>query len=181
MKIHDHLIASRILKGDARAFGNLIDMFKSRVFNYCLRMTNNYQESEDLTQEVFLKLYKNMASYDWNKSALSTWIYSITRNTCLNYARDQEAKKVKTIEISQVNAGIRDGNQYRFVEERMLLFQVLNSLTLNERELIIMKDYLDLTYKEIGLILGLPIGTVKTRVHVIRSRLRQMLKEGDMR
>lgn len=176
MRYLDKLHANKILQGDVKAFESLIDSYKGRVFSYCLRMSNDHHASEDLTQEVFLKVYRNMKYYDSRKAALNTWIYTICRNICLNYIRDRERAGIGTI-LTEFDAISCSSDPYRSLDNRLILIRALNKLSLEERELLIMKDYLDFKYREIGQLLDLPVGTVKSRIHSARVRLKQELEE----
>lgn len=176
MKYLDRLTAIRIREGDVEAFEALIHAYQSRVFSYCLRMTNDYQVAEDLTQEVFIKVYRNIEKYDWQQSRLSTWIYTISRNTSLNYLRDLERRVPEKILGGDELAKIVAGETTLLVEERMRLIEALSRLSPEEREMVLWKDYLDLKCSEIAEILQMPVGTVKSRLFSIRRRLRQDLK-----
>lgn len=176
MRYLDRLTAIRIQAGDVQSFEALINIFKSRIISYCVRMLNDHYVAEDLTQEIFLKVYRNMNDYDWQKASLSTWIYSITRNTCLNYLRDKGKHQHQVMNAGFPEACVEAEDPYLFLEDKLCLVQALNTLTPEDRELVIMKDYLDLKYREIGQILQLPTGTVKSRLHGIRARLRKILK-----
>lgn len=175
MRYLDKLQANKIVQGDVQAFENLINSYKGRVFSYCLRMSNDHYASEDLTQEIFLKVYRNMEYYDSRKAAINTWIYAICRHTCLNYIRDRKRCGDHTA-LPEHDTFSNPGDQYRSLENRLCLIRALNKLSLEERDLLIMKDYLDLKYREIAQILELPVGTVKSRIHGTRQRVRQELE-----
>ncbi|MEN6392128.1 MAG: RNA polymerase sigma factor [Syntrophomonas sp.] len=176
MRYLDKLQANKIIQGDVKAFEILIESYKGRVFSYCLRMSNDHHASEDLTQEVFLKVYRNMQYYDSHKAALNTWIYTICRHTCLNYVRDRERAGMDTALAEPDTLGC-SGDPYRSLDNRLCLIRALNKLSLEERELLIMKDYLDFKYREIAKLLGLPVGTIKSRIHSTRMRVKQELEE----
>lgn len=177
MRYLDKLLANKILQGDVQAFESLIDNYKGRVFSYCLRMSNDHHASEDMTQEVFLKIYRNMQYYDSRKAALNTWIYAICRNTCLNYIRDRERTGIVGTALTQPDDIASLGNPYQSLENRLCLLRALNRLSLEERELLIMKDYLDLKYREIAQLLDTPVGTIKSKIHNTRMRVKQELEE----
>ncbi|HWP96748.1 MAG TPA: RNA polymerase sigma factor [Syntrophomonadaceae bacterium] len=179
MRYLDRLIAKRIREGDVQAFEGLMVDFQARLFSYCIRMTNDYHAAEDLTQEIFIKVFKNIGLYDETKAALSTWIYTICRRTCLNYLRDYGREPYQPIHEDPMGAGGTGKDPYKFLEDRLLLIRALNELDPEDREMVILKDYLDLKYREIGRILILPTGTVKSRIHSIRTRLRLVLKGGE--
>lgn len=178
MRYLDRLTAIRIREGDVEAFEALINTYQSRVFSYCLRMINDYGAAEDLTQEIFLKVYRGIRTYDWQAGRLSTWIYAITRNTCINHLRTQDRRVTETKVSGDELSRQRSPNLFSHLEDRIRLVAALNKLSPEDRDIVLWKDYLDLKYREIGDMLGLPIGTVKSRLFSIRQRLRQEL-EGE--
>lgn len=178
MRFNDRSIAIRIHEGDAEAFERFIDTFKSRVFSYCLRMVDDYHTAEELTQDTFLKAYRSIGGYDWHKASLSTWLYTICRNNCLNHLRDMKRQPGPIENDNPVR--VLTADQYFMLEQKLSLLEALNRLTPEEREMVLLKDYLDLRYHEVGQILGVPTGTVKSRTHTIRAKLRSILiSEGN--
>lgn len=175
MRLLDMVTANRIQGGDVDAFEKLIEGHKNRVFNYCLRVVGNYHTAEELSQEIFIKVYRSIESYDWRKASLSTWIYSISRHTCLNCLRDEKFHQTELIKEDFEDTNISLEGQYIIKEDWTQLARAINSLKLEDREIVIMKDYLGFKYGEIGLITGLPPGTVKSRLHGIRMRLKKIL------
>jgi len=180
MKYLDRLTAIRIREGDAQTFEALIRAYQSRVFSYCLRITNDHGAAEDLTQEIFLKVYRSIESYNWQQARLSTWIYTISRNTCFNYLCSLERRAPETVVGGEELSQLASRDRIFQLEDRIRLIEALNQLSPEDRDLVLWKDYLDLKYSEIGQILQLPVGTVKSRLFTIRRRLRQELK-GDAR
>lgn len=177
MRISDMITSRKIRDGDVETFEKIIDLYKQKVFNYCLRMTNNYYIAEDLAQDVFIKVYQRITTYDWSKSSLSTWIYVISRNTCLNYLRDTKIEVHGEIELQLSGNNLTPEDLILKEEERQRLLAALNSLPVQDRELIIMVDYLSLKYREAGELMGIPTGTVKSRLHGIRQKLKKDLGE----
>lgn len=174
MRFNDRSIAIRIQEGDAEAFERFIDTFKSRVFSYCLRMVNDYHAAEELTQDTFLKAYRGISGYDWHKASLSTWLYTICRNNCLNHLRDMK-RQPGQFEDDEYAVQVSTTDQYYMLEQSLCLLEALNRLSPEEREMVLLKDYLDLTYHAVGQILGVPTGTVKSKTHTIRAKLRSIL------
>ncbi|MGE5405541.1 MAG: RNA polymerase sigma factor [Candidatus Saccharibacteria bacterium] len=175
MRLNDMITAERIINGDVRAFEALINTHKIRVFNYCLGFVADHYIAEDLAQEVFIKVYRNIGSYDWKKAALATWIFRIARNTCLNHVRDNIANHSEILDTNMVASSARDQTN---LENRIMLLQAFAKLPAADRDLVVLKDYLGFGYHEVGRILNIPTGTVKSRLHSIRARLRAIL--GDI-
>lgn len=179
MRLLDKLTANKIRDGDVRAYEELINAHKDRVFNYCLRMAGNYHLAEELAQEVFVKVFRGIGSYDWRKAALSTWIYTISHNTCLNYLRNSRKEQHQAFEETYMDKYPSAEEQYLVIEDRERMIKALNALPPEERELVLMKDYLELKYREVGQITGVPAGTVKSRLHQVRAKIRRLLGDGD--
>lgn len=179
MRLLDKLIANKIRDGDVKAFEDLINVHKERVFNYCLRMAGNYHLAEELAQEVFVRVYRNIAGYDWRKAALSTWIYTISHNTCLNYLRNSKKDQHQAFAETYMDKYPSAEDQYLVIEDRERMIRALNALLLEEKELVLMKDYLGLKYREVGQITGVPAGTVKSRLHQVRAKVRKLLGDDD--
>lgn len=179
MRVLDRLTARRILEGDADAFESLVYTYKNRVFSYCLRMCQDTAAAEDVAQEVFVKVYRHIGQYQDEKASLSTWIYAICRTTCLNWLRNrrQEAEchetGIEEMPDLRYNAAIRG------MEDRMRLTRLLQALSEEDRDLLLLKDYLDLSCREVAEITGLPTGTVKSRLHAVRKRLQNSFEEGE--
>lgn len=181
MRLLDMSIANQIRDGDAEAFESLINEHKSRVFSYCLRMCENHYAAEDLAQDVFLQAYTNINRYDWTKSSLKTWIFVIAHNICLNYLRNNKGRVHTEVAQDFIDDSRSPEEQYLYREDIGRLIAALRSLPGEDRELVIMKDYLGLKYREVALVLEIPVGTVKSRLHGIRAKLRQMLEDQNER
>ncbi|MGE5415955.1 MAG: RNA polymerase sigma factor [Acidobacteriota bacterium] len=176
MRLNDMITAERIIDRDTLAFEAFVDAHKTRVFNYCLGFVGDHHIAEELAQEVFLKVYRNITSYDWKKASLATWMYRIARNTCLNHVRDNSHQHSENIDSYSMAAAVHSQTE---LDNRIMLFQAFARLAPAERDLVILKDYLGLGYRDVGRILDMPVGTVKSRLHAIRAKLRLIL--GDER
>lgn len=179
MRLFDKITAEKICNDDAPSFENLVNSYKDKVFNYCYRFCNNYQNAEELAQEVFIKIYKNISLYDWQKSSLSTWIYTITHNICINSVRTNTSETLYG-EINIENQTRTDVTEDEVLKEELLdkLRAAIQSLEPKERSLVIMKDYYGFKLKEISKIMNLPIGTLKSRLHMTRKKIRTLI--GDL-
>lgn len=173
LRLWDKTTASKIRNGDVQAFENLINEYKTKIFGYCLHTLNNYHMAEEVTQEVFVKVYKNINTYDSTQSSLSTWIFTITHNTCINCFRNSRTG----IPLQEADYISGPSLEDKVIVDDLLsrLFKILHSLPERDREMIIMKDYLGLKNSEIARILDIPEGTVKSGLHNIRTKIRKKL------
>lgn len=183
-------LAARAAGGDAAAFDELVLRFSDRVFGVAYRMLGDRAEAEDLAQEVFVTLYHSLASFR-GEAKLSTWIYRITRNRCLNRIKFLKRRHIgqhadiddphvapATIDAETRTRGKKDPSQKLEGDELSALLQEhLLLLTGEQRTLVVLRDLEDLTYEEIVDVTGLPLGTVKSRLHRARSALARSLEE----
>jgi RNA polymerase sigma-70 factor (ECF subfamily) len=180
----EEALAARALSGDTGAFDALVTLFTSRVFAVAYRMLGDRAEAEDLSQEVFVALYHALPTFR-GESRLSTWIYRITRNRCLNRLKFLKRRHIgahadiddhvvgRGIDDPATHArGVRDPNKKLERKElSALLEKHLMALPPEQRTLVILRDLEDLSYEEIAEVTGLPIGTVKSRLHRARTEL----------
>lgn len=170
--------------GNLTAFEKLISSYEKKIYNYCLRMTNNREDAEDLTQEVFIRVYNSLKRFRGN-SQLSTWIYRIAHNVCIDRYRKA---KLTTISLSQPKGPDDEremdlpANNSSPEEEAMRmelkkhLLKSISELQPKYRSVIVLRDIQDHSYEEIAEILQLPLGTVKSHISRARAALRQAVR-----
>lgn len=185
-------LVKKAKQGDMRAFEELILQHEKIVYNVALRMMNHSEDAKDISQEVFLKAYRNIGNFD-ERSQFSTWIYRITANTCIDEMRKRKGKQSFSLEEELEN---EEGSMQRQVadegetpEESMLreeqkseILQALESLSPEHKAAVILRDIKGLSYEEITEILELTLGTVKSRISRGRNQLKQeilKLREQD--
>ena len=185
-------LVKRAKQGDMRAFEELILQHEKIVYNVALRMMNHSEDAKDISQEVFLKAYRNIGNFD-ERSQFSTWIYRITANTCIDEMRKRRGRQSFSLEEELEN---EEGSMQRQVadegetpEESMLraeqkseILQALESLSPEHKAAVILRDIKGLSYEEIAEILELTLGTVKSRISRGRNQLKQeilKLREQD--
>lgn len=187
--VTDEALAARAAAGDPGAFDALVVLYTGRVFGVAFRMLGDRAEAEDLSQEVFVTLYGALAGFR-GESKLSTWIYRITRNRCLNRLKflkrrhvgehadiDDPAYSGACADVETRGAGQKDPHRKLANDELSVLLQgYLLELPEEQRALVVLRDLEDLTYEEIVDITGLPLGTVKSRLHRARAALARMLE-----
>jgi RNA polymerase sigma-70 factor (ECF subfamily) len=183
-------LATRCLAGDAQAWEQLARSQHRRVYGICYRFTGSQSDAEDLTQEVFLKMYRNLASFDPSKGGFATWITTLTRNLLVdNYRRNRLERASDSLDESFDGEDdsptkaerLTDGGktQEQLVSGLQLRAQIqdaLRQVSPDLREAVILRDLEDMDYKEIAEILGVPQGTVKSRISRGRSELARLLK-----
>ena len=183
-------LVARLLERDERAFNTLVREYERRIFALVLRMIGNRAEAEDLAQEVFVQVFKAIGSFR-GESKLSTWIYRIAVNLCKNrskYLRVRHSDDQRELGSVEERIGTRDaaganvaqvagpdevmaGKQVELIVQHAIL-----ELEPSFRECLVLRDVEDLSYEEIGVITGLPEGTVKSRIHRARGQLREIVE-----
>jgi RNA polymerase sigma-70 factor (ECF subfamily) len=184
----DRLLAERAIAGDVGAFDALVTGYADRVFGVAYRILGDRAEAEDLAQEVFVALYHSLKTFR-GESRLSTWIYRITKNRCLNRLKflkrrrfgtnadvDDPALRERLVDPATDERGQKTAD--RVLEGRdtaAFVQRFLDELPDEQRTLVVLRDIEDLSYEEIVEITGLPLGTVKSRLHRARAALAVLL------
>jgi RNA polymerase sigma-70 factor (ECF subfamily) len=180
-------LAARCLAGDAQAWEQLAKSQHRRIYGICYRFTGSQSDAEDLAQEAFLKMYRNLASFDPDKGGFTTWLTTLTRNLLVdNYRRSRLERASDSLDEGEEDGPTKaerltDGgkNQEHHVaglELRAQIQEALKQVSPDLREAVILRDLEDMDYKEIAEILGVPQGTVKSRISRGRSELARLLK-----
>jgi RNA polymerase sigma-70 factor (ECF subfamily) len=172
----------RAKRGDARAFQELYEKHKRRVYSLCLRMTANTAEAEDLTQEAFLQLYRKIATFR-GESAFSTWLHRLSVNVVLMHLRKKSLPVVSLEETTQ--GGEEDSPKKDFGAEdlalagsidRLQLQRAVDDLPPGYRTIFVLHDIEGYEHNEIASIVGCSIGNSKSQLHKARMKLRDLLK-----
>ena len=172
----DDEIIKDCLAGNTEAFRLLVDKYHIRIINACNKYTQNINEAEDLAQEVFLKAYQNLKTFKFD-SKFYSWIYRIAVNTSLNYLNSKEKRKEKeTISDESCltnisNIGENPIDYYRMEELTSRIEPMLNVLSEDLRQILILFEVKNKTYEQISNELKMPIGTVRSRLHRARNML----------
>ncbi len=156
---------------DEETFAALFEQYKNLVFKTAYLMLGNPIEAEDALQEVFLSVHRALGTFDPSRAAFSTWLYRITVNHCLNRRRKREIPLFSLGEIPG-----HDPSPEGQIMTDQALEQALNSLSDKLRSVVVLRYYADLPYAEIGEILDVPLGTVKSRLSQALDTMRQTLK-----
>ncbi len=175
----------QLKNGDQNAFAEIVEFYKDKVFQICYRMLGNRHEAEDIAQEAFIRAYVNIHSYDLNKK-FSTWLYRIATNLSIDRIRKKKPDYYLDAELagsdgltmySQIAADVTlPEDELETMELQELIQAEILKLPDKYRSVIVLKYIEEFSLKEIGEILDLPVGTVKTRIHRGREALRNQLR-----
>jgi len=168
----DAVVVARCLEGDSNAYEVIVTRYQRGLFNVALRMLGNYEDARDATQNAFVKAYQHLGTYDPAQRFFS-WMYRILKNECLNTLRARRPTE-------SVSPALPAGEAADPVEtgERHLKIQAaLLTLSLEYREVIVLRHFTELSYDDIAATLGIPMKTVKSRLYTARQQLGETLAE----
>ena len=174
--MEDARLIEIFISGDQRGFEMLVKKYQNRVNNIVYSLAGNIESADDISQEVFIKIYHNLCSFR-EKAKFSTWLYRITVNTTYNHLKKQ--KRFLPLASDQalgVSGNITLDNLDQR-EKQQLLKKAIEQLPFNYRSVIILKDIEGLSYKDIAKSLRCRIGTVESRLFRARRWLKKMLLE----
>ena len=175
----DYDLAQASSRGDMGAFEQLYERHHRRVYSLCLRMIANATEAEDLTQEVYIQLFRKLGSFR-GESAFTTWLHRLTVNHVLMHFRKKGVKLEKTTEegeIGEIQDMIQGGAERPRYVDRLGLDKAIAELPPGYRTVFILHDIEGFEHEEIGNILGVSTGTSKSQLHKARMRLRVLLNK----
>ncbi len=182
-------LVRRCVAGDPEAWQELVVSQHRRIYAICYRFTGSGTDAEDLTQDVFLKLYRNLASFDVERGSFQTWITTLARNLLVDHFRRTRLERA-TDSLDASFSGDDDGATLgdrladmrpsqeahaAGMELRVRIQQGLAQLSPELREAVILRDLEDMDYKEIAQVLRIPEGTVKSRISRGRGELARLL------
>ena len=184
----DAQLVQQCLQGDGSAWEELVRRHTRRIFNICYRFTGNGTEAEDLSQEVFLRVYKTLGSYRSAHGGFATWMTSVTRNLLIDHYRRTKRDRVTDsledampVVENKESAGRRPDQQLLLGELSSQVQNALTKLSPELREAVILRDLQQLEYAEIRQVLDVPEGTVKSRINRGRIELARILQQMGVR
>jgi RNA polymerase sigma-70 factor (ECF subfamily) len=174
-KAIDHAIMRRIQKDEFDAFEELVARYRNRLVNLIYRMLNDQNEAEDLVQETFLRVWNHRQDYDFSY-CLSTWVYTIALNLAKNELRKRRKFKFFNLgEMTEKGLELPDPKMGPSALGHMLQGAIVK-LPIKYKTAFLLRDVEQLPYEDVAQILGVPLGTVKSRVNRARTVLRNELK-----
>ncbi len=181
-------LVQQCLRGDGSAWEELVRRHTRRIYNLCYRFTGNSHEAEDLTQEVFLRVYRTLGSYRSAHGGFATWMTSVTRNLLIDhYRRTKRDRLTDSLEDAlprleeKTTAGGRPDQVALMGELSEQVQRALGKLSPDLREAVILRDLQGLEYQEIQEVLQVPEGTVKSRINRGRIELARVLEQMGVR
>ncbi len=181
MKDQENIIA-RARRGDADAFEQLVVAYRDQVFRLALRMCGNEADADEVAQEAFLSAWKALPNFRGD-SQFSTWLYQLTSHAAIDLMR-REKRQIAAEDITEVSApdpGPSPQQQAERSETRQAVRDAMGQLSPEYRQIVVLRFLQELSYEEIGAVLKLPPGTVKSRLNRAKSQLKDILsKSGNL-
>jgi RNA polymerase sigma-70 factor (ECF subfamily) len=183
-RVNHPAFVSALIAGDERTFRQLVRLYQDRIYNLCYRLLGVEEEAKDVAQEIFITVYRKISSFAGN-SKLSTWLYRVATNHALNrikFLKRRRYKQMLSFETEVVegisNIAIFPQPDQVLAAKRLETYiqSELNNLDKDQRTVVVLRDMEGLTYQEIAQITGLNGGTVKSRLHRGRARLKEALE-----
>jgi len=181
----DQSLVGRCLGGDETAWEELVRVHSRQVYGLCFRFTNSGTEAQDLTQEVFLRVFRTIKSFRSTEGSFTTWLSRVTRNLLIDHYRrtrqervtDSIEEQLPVLEVEGAASSVRPDHQLAGREASEILQATLQKLSPDLREAVILRDLQELEYREIADVLGIPEGTVKSRINRGRAELARLLRK----
>ena len=175
-------LLDRCLAGEDSAWEALLKAYSRKIYNLCYRFTGRMEEAEDVTQEVFIKVFQTLKSYHAAQGSFGTWLNRVANHLVDHYRRARKDRVTSSLEDElpeaeqQPSPHMEPTGQVESRERREVLQQGLDKLSPDLREAVILRDLHDLDYEEIAQVLSVPQGTVKSRINRGRLELGRVLK-----
>ncbi len=185
-----NLLVRRCISGDAVAWEEIVQRYNRRIYNICYRFAGSPDDAQDLTQDVFIKMYRTLNSYDVERGAFMTWVTTITRNLLVDHFRKSKQDRM-TDSLDSAPSQHEDAmplseqipdktappdSRVHSQETRETIHRALQKLSPDLREAVILRDLQDMDYREIATVLKVPEGTVKSRINRGRAELARLLQ-----
>ena len=183
-------LVRRCVSGDAAAWQQIVQQYHRRIYNICYRFSGSSDDAADLAQEVFIKMYRTLGTFDGTRASFMTWVTTVTRNLLVDHFRKGKYDRV-TDSLESTAGNQEDGltlaeqledpaaspeARMQTLQTRKMVHEALQKLSPELREAVILRDLQDMDYKEIAQVLKVPEGTVKSRINRGRTELGRLLQ-----
>lgn len=184
----EEMLIKKAKSGDEQAFSAIVKLYEKQVYNSALYIAKNREDAFDISQEVFLKLWRTLPAFR-GEASLKTWIAKITRTCAIDYVKARNAKTAssltyendeeKDIEVIDDDVSSNPMQSYERKETVAAVRQAVDTLPEPIRETLILREFHDLSYADIAKLLGISEGTVKSRISRGREQIKLFLKNGN--
>jgi RNA polymerase sigma factor (sigma-70 family) len=177
----DKEIISRVLGGDQQGFAALVERYKNYVFTLVLRFTDNREDAEEISQDIFVKAYRCLADFRGD-SKFSTWLYTIVRTSCITFLRKNKLETVsldneKNVLQIESRESTFKANLVEGKSRRQMVNDAIQMLSSDDAQIITLFYKAEQSLEEIGKILGMEPNTIKVKLHRARHRLKEKMEK----
>jgi len=184
----DEIIVQRALTGDAEAFGEIVRRWERRIFALAYGMLGREEDARDASQETFLAAFRNLRGFR-GEAKVSSWLHRIAVNQCITRQRQARVRSEAVLEDEQEKDAGSFAMPVRYSPSRVVegrqetvaVRRAINSLPIELRQVVIMKEFEELTFREIADVLELPLSTVKSRLYTAMKQLQMRLQKFESR
>jgi RNA polymerase sigma-70 factor, ECF subfamily len=184
----DEIIVQRALTGDVEAFGEIVRRWERRIFALAYGILGQEEDARDATQETFLAAFRNLRGFR-GEAKVSSWLHRIAVNQCITRQRQARVRSEAALEDEEEKGSARFAAPVHYVPSRVAesrqetkaVRRAINSLPIELRQVVIMKEFEELTFREIADVLDLPLSTVKSRLYTAMKQLQMRLQKFESR
>ena len=188
MSADDQRLITDSLRGDTTAFGELVRRYQDRLYNTVFRILNHNEDAQDVVQEAFLSAYQSLGNFKGD-AQFFTWLYRIAVNTAISHKRKHRmglsihpgSQGGTAMEPVDSSLASQPGQALQRQEEENRVQQALLRLSPEHRAVLVLKDMEGQKYEDMAAILGVPIGTIRSRLHRARTELREVFEKDEER
>jgi RNA polymerase sigma-70 factor, ECF subfamily len=184
--LSDEALMLQVKEGDHKCFEELLHRYEKQLLSFFYRQLGDYEGSKDLLMETFMRIYNAANRYE-PRAKFSTYIYRIARNVCINEFRKRETRKAESLDVLSEDTGMEiPADELNAVEimvqkeQQEMVRRSLDILTEDQRTILILAEYQELPYERIAQIMNCTVGTVKSRMHRARQRIKEWMEDHVM-
>ena len=170
-------LVQRAQKGDKEAYGAIYELYQKKIYRFSYYMIQNQELAEDITQNTFIKAWRALPSFSLNKNGtIQAYLFKIARNLTIDYQRKKKEASLEVIEDIMPS----DENLEEIVarrEEREMVARALKTLDEEERQIVVLRYFEDMSYEEISKVVGKNEGAIRVRLHRILKKLKEEIKD----
>lgn len=171
-EVSDEEIIAQVKKGQREAYRAIVERYKKKAYFLALSWVKNHEDALDLSQEAFVRAFRKLKKYDGQREFFP-WFYQLLKNLCLDWLRRRRRERCVSLE----GVILKDGQHSRRSELSQVLWEAIEQLSLEQREVIILRYFQQYSYQEISELTNMPLGTVMSTLYYAKQKLRRLLKE----
>lgn len=174
----ERILIKRCQNQETEAFAPLMNLYKRQLFSYLLRRCGNSEPAEDLFQETLIKIWKNISKYQ-QREKFGSWIFSIAHNISIDYFRKQKVRNVVSLSenLDQISYNDDPWREVERTEQKELLTDALSNLSELQKEVFLLRQHGELTFREIAELMDQPLNTVLSHMNYAVKKLQKVLRE----